>query len=103
MYVQVIEFEYDGDVDGFKVQAEGVAPVIAAMDGLVAKLWLGGDGRRFGGVYLWSDQPAAKAYERSELFTTALVDAPEVRNLTIRGYPLWAAPTAVTSGGPVPV
>lgn len=99
MHVQVIQYEYAGDVDAFKRMAESHAPTVAANDGFVAKLWLNGEGRRFGGVYVWRDRQAADAYEHSELFTTAISGSPEVRDLTIDHYELWSAPTAVTNGG----
>lgn len=99
MHVQVIQYEYDGDVDAFKQTAESYAPMIAGLDGFVAKLWLDGEGRRFGGVYIWRDRQAAEAYENSEFFTAAISGAPDVRQLTIDYYELWSAPTAVTNSG----
>ncbi len=99
MHVQVIQYDYNGDVEAFKRAAESHAPAIAAFDGFAAKLWLDGDGRRFGGVYLWRDRQAADAYENSEFFTAAISGSPEVSRLTIEHYELWSAPTAVTNGG----
>lgn len=95
----MIQYEYDGDIDAFKRIAESHAPTVAAMDGFIAKLWLDGEGRRFGGVYVWRDRRAAEAYETSEFFNAAISAAPEVRDLTINHYELWSAPTAVTNGG----
>lgn len=99
MYVQIIQYDYTGDRESFMRQAESLVPAIAAHDGFVAKLWLDGDGTRFGGVYLWRDRAAADAYRYGELFTAGLVEPPEVQNLTVAGYDLWAAPTADTCGG----
>lgn len=99
MHVQVIEYEYDGDADAFVAGAEEVAPLVAATDGFIAKLWLDGDGPRFGGVYVWRDGQAAKAYENGEFFTAAISANPHVRALVIRHYDLWEVPTAVTNRG----
>ena len=100
MHVQLVQYTYDGDIDAFKQGAEALAPAIATLDGLHAKLWLQTDGRRCGGVYLWRDRHAADAYEHGDLFTTAISTNPDVRDLTIARYDLWTAPTAVTNGIP---
>ena len=99
MYVQVIQYHYDGDAEAFMQHAESLASTIAALDGFVAKLWLDGEGTRFGGVYVWRDRAAADAYRYGDLFTAAVVEPPEVRDLTVTGYDLWAQPTRTTSGG----
>lgn len=99
MYVQIIEYEFTGDAASFMAGAEELAPTIAKLDGFVAKLWLGGTNERFGGVYLWRDESAANDYRYGDLFTAALVESPDVRNLTVTGYELWASPTRQTSGG----
>lgn len=99
MYVQIIQYEYQGDVESFKVNAEALAPTIAELDGFVAKLWLDGEGPRFGGVYLWRDRAAADAYQYGDLFTTVVAESPDVHELTVTGYDLWARPTRQTSGG----
>lgn len=99
MFVQIIQYDHVGDRESFMRQAETLTSAIASHDGFVAKLWLDGEGTRYGGVYLWRDRPAADAYRYGELFTAGLVESPEVQNLTVTGYDLWAAPTAETSGG----
>lgn len=99
MYVQIIQYDFTGDVKLFKSGAEALAPSIAQLDGFVAKLWLDGQGTQFGGVYLWRDEAAAESYRFGDLFTTALVESPDVSNLTVSGYDLWSDPTRETSGG----
>ena len=99
MYVQIIQYEFTGDVESFKRDAEQLAPAIADLDGFVAKLWLGASGPEFGGVYLWRDRATADAYRHGDLFTAALVESPDVDGLTVTGHELWTAPTRLTSGG----
>ena len=99
MYVQIIQYDFTGDVESFKPAAESLASTIAQLDGFVAKLWLDGEGTKFGGVYLWRDEAAAESYQYGYLFTTVLVESPEVSNLTVSGYDLWEDPTRETSGG----
>lgn len=99
MYVQIIQYDFTGDVESFKPAAEALASAIAGLDGFVAKFWLDGQGTRFGGVYLWRDEAAAESYRYGDLFTAALVESPDVTNVTVTGYDLWAAPTRETTGG----
>ena len=99
MYVQIIQYRYEGDVPSFTSGAESLAPTIAGLDGFVAKLWLDGDGPDFGGVYVWRDRAAADAYQYGDLFTAVVAENPDVRDLTVRGYELWRTPTLETSGG----
>jgi heme-degrading monooxygenase HmoA len=99
MHAQLIRYRWVGDVDEFMAGAEPAAPVIAAMDGFVAKYWLRADGGVFASVYLWRDKEAADAYANGEFLRTALVELPGVRDLEVEDYELWEAPTAVTTAG----
>jgi heme-degrading monooxygenase HmoA len=99
MHVQLIHYRWEGDAEQFVATAELAAPVIAAMDGFVAKYWLRADDGVFGGVYLWRDKEAADAYVTGEFLRTSLIESPELRDFEVRDYDLWEAPTAITTTG----
>jgi hypothetical protein len=95
MYVMIVTYEVEGDVDAFLDWAERQAPAVAATEGLTAKLWLDGDGREYGGVYLFTDEASAVAYQESAVFDPVR----HLPGVDVRCYDLWAEPTAITGGG----
>lgn len=99
MHAQLIHYRWDGDVEEFMAGAEPAAPVIAAMDGFIAKYWLRADDGVFASVYLWRDKEAADAYATSDFLRTALIEQPDLRDFEVRDYDLWEAPTTVTTAG----
>ena len=99
MHAQLIHYRWDGDVEEFMAKAEPAAPVIAAMDGLVAKYWLRAEGGLFASLYLWRDQESADAYAKGEFLRIALLELPGIRDVKVEDYSLWADPTAVTTAG----
>jgi hypothetical protein len=95
MYVMIVTYEVEGDVDAFLELAQRQAPAFAATEGLIAKLWLDGDGGEYGGVYLFADEASAIALQESALFDPVR----RLPGVDVRGYDLWAEPTAITGGG----
>jgi Putative mono-oxygenase ydhR len=66
MHISVFDYRIrDIDDAGWSEQCDELAPVFAAVPGLVSKIWLHGEGAARGGVYLWEDKRAYGAGLRS--------------------------------------
>ncbi|HVL93540.1 MAG TPA: YdhR family protein [Acidimicrobiales bacterium] len=70
MHIQLVTYRLNGiSEDQYLDMATTVASRFSSMPGLQAKMWLdGGDGDRFGAVYVWDDQESMDRYCRSDLF-----------------------------------
>ena len=85
---------------GFRSMANEVAPAFASVPGLLGKFWLADEGKNtYGGVYLWQDAAAMRAYLASDL-GKGVVGNPNFANLTSRDFEMLSGPTG-GSGGPV--
>ena len=74
-----IEFEVLIPRDAFVAHCESVIPTMLALPGLESKVWLlSEDGRRAGGLYVFCDARAAKAYVEGPV-VAALGEAEVVR------------------------
>lgn len=97
MYVQVVNFELDGITHAdYVALCDELAPAFEAMDGLLAKFWLDGNGT-YGGIYVWSDAAACQAYQSSQIWADVGAH-PNLVNITSTEYSLLERPTARTSG-----
>jgi len=77
---------------------EHVAPTIAAVPGLVLKLWLiDEEHRRAGGAYLFSDRASATAYLDGPSIAQ-LRSNPAVTDVSIRRFDVLPGPSATTRG-----
>lgn len=77
MHVQIVTYRVEG-VSGadFTDANRKFAEAMAAVPGLLAKLWLKRpDGGVYGGLYLWRDREAYEAFLASELWGEVLNDA----------------------------
>ena len=70
MYVQVVTYSLEGiSEDGYLDVANRLAPRVAGLPGLLAKLWLeNAGGNRYGAVYFWDDLEAMERFSNSDLF-----------------------------------
>ena len=100
MVVQIVHFQLAGiSPEQYEAEAERIAPKLARLPGLIAKVWLADpDENTYGGVYLWTDRDAAEAYADGELLAAAR------RNPAFAGFQSMivdalAAPTALTARG----
>jgi heme-degrading monooxygenase HmoA len=101
MHVQIVNFNLKDMTDaGFRSMANEVAPAFASVPGLLSKIWLADAGKNtYGGVYIWQDEAAMRAYLASDL-GKGVVGNPNFDNLTSRDFEVLSGPTA-GSGGPV--
>ena len=87
MHVQVVTYRVEGVSNADFVEANReFAEAMAAVPGLLAKVWLRqpeGDG--YGGLYLWRDREAYEAFLASELWAEALND-PSMLDLQAADY-----------------
>jgi Putative mono-oxygenase ydhR len=100
MHIQVITFQLHGiDDAAYQAHAEQVAPALAALPGLRAKIWLANQQTStYGGIYTWDDITAMRAYQSGEIFQ-GLQANPHMINVTVTDFPVLAGPTKVTRGG----
>jgi heme-degrading monooxygenase HmoA len=101
MHVLIVNFNLREMTDaGFRAMANEVASAFAGVPGLVGKLWLADTERNtYGGVYLWEDAAAMRAYLASDL-GKGVAGNPNFANLSALDFELLSGPTT-SSGGPV--
>ena len=101
MHIQIVNFNLKDLTDaGFRSMASEVAHAFASVPGLLGKIWLA-DARQntYGGLYIWQDAAAMRAYLASDL-GKGVVGNPNFANLSSRDFEVLSGPTA-SSGGPV--
>jgi Putative mono-oxygenase ydhR len=76
MHVQVVTYRMTDISDAELIEANReFAEMVAAVPGLLAKVWLKDpDTGTYGGVYLWQDQPACDGFLAGELWGEAVKD-----------------------------
>ena len=101
MHVQIVNFNLNDMTDaGYRSMADGAGPAFASVPGLLGKIWLADAGKNtYGGVYIWQDAAAMRAYLASDL-GKGVVGNPHFANLTSRDFEVLGGPTT-GSGGPV--
>jgi hypothetical protein len=101
MHIQVVNFNLNGMTDAeFRSMANEVAPAFASVPGLLSKIWLADAGKNtYGGVYIWRDAAAMRAYLGSDL-GKGVTGNPNFADLTSRDFEMLDRPTA-SSGGPI--
>jgi hypothetical protein len=99
MHVSVFEYRLSGigEEEWATACVEQLAPAFARVPGLVSKIWLRSPDGGFGGVYLWEDEESYRAFLAGDL-GAALATHPHLDGLTMRDWPVDAAPTAITTG-----
>jgi len=93
-----IDFAFNGTPTEYGQVAEHVAPAIAAVPGLISKLWISnGESRRAGGAYLFSDRAAATAYLEGPIIAR-LRSNPAVTDISVRLFDVIPGPSQTTRG-----
>lgn len=98
MHVQIVNFQLKGiSREGYEALCDQVAPAIAALPGLISKVWLADSATNtYGGVYLWRDRAAMEGFLRSEIFR-AVATNPNLADIKSRDFGVLEAPGAVTA------
>jgi hypothetical protein len=99
MQILIVNFNLDGlTEEQFAGSAEHLAPMFAAVPGLVSKVWLAdrADGV-YGGVYTFESAKALDDYLASDLFA-GIGATPGLANISVRRFGVLEAPTRVTRG-----
>ena len=101
MHVQIVNFNLNDATDaGFRALANEAASAFTSVPGLIGKIWIADAAKNtYGGVYLWQDAAAMRAYLASDL-GKGVVTNPHFANLTSRDFEALSGPTSI-SGGPV--
>ena len=91
-----IDFAFNGSAAEYARLAERVAPQIAAVPGLIWKVWIIDETRgRAGGAYLFANDAAATTYLEGPGIAQ-LRNNPAVRDVSIRRFEVIAAPSVIT-------
>jgi hypothetical protein len=99
VHIQIVNFHLNGiDEAQYRAACGQDAPTIAAIPGLVSKVWLADQATNtYGGVYTWRDRQAMEDFLDSELFRELSGD-PIVTDLSSRDFGVLEGPTQVTRG-----
>ena len=84
MQAQLITYQLKdiSRADYLKQMVEPDAPVIAKVQGLISKIWLGDEEKNtFGGFYLWENKTAMENFMHSDL-VKAVESRPFVKNVS---------------------
>ena len=101
MHVQVVTYRVEGVSDPDFIEANrAFAEAMAAVPGLLAKVWLRGpDGEgRYGGLYLWRDREAYEAFLAGELWAEVVND-PSMLDVQAADYRVMEYLTRMTEPG----
>jgi len=101
MHIAILTFQLSGMTkEQFLSTCDEIAPVIAAVPGLVSKVFLSDpSANTYGGVYTFVDRAAFDAFARSD-FAKGLASNQKMTGVTIRDYAVLEGPTRVTRGLP---
>jgi hypothetical protein len=93
-----IQFDLRCTPDQYRELAEHVAGAIAAVPGLLWKIWiLDQEHSRGGGVYLFADRAAATAYLEGPI-VSRLRGNPAVAGIDVRLFEVIEGPSVITRG-----
>lgn len=93
-----INFDFDVRPAEYEEMVRGVAEAVAAVEGLLWKIWLfDGEARRGGGLYLFTDEGAAQAYLNGPIIAQ-LRQLPAIQNVDAQCFGFVEGATAVTRG-----
>ncbi|HMK13244.1 MAG TPA: YdhR family protein [Acidimicrobiales bacterium] len=99
MNVVIVNFALDGMSDAEYIEmCDHLAPGVAAIDGLLSKVWLSDpDTNTFGGVYLFDSPTAVELFFGSQLFAD-VASHPNLVGAHATRFGVLEAPTRVTRG-----
>ena len=100
VHVQFVTYRMAGISDDDFIEAnQEFAQMMAAVPGLLAKVWLRGDGEgSYGGMYLWQDRDACEGFLTGPLWAEALKDD-SMLDLESRDFAVMEELTAATQPG----
>ena len=100
MHAQIITFRLrDMDEEGYREACARLAPAVAELPGLLAKVWLADPAENaYGGVYLFHDREAMEGFAASELFATVAA-FPHFADIVSRDFAVYDDLTRVTQPG----
>ena len=99
MEALVVTFKADASQEAFVEANEENAHVFAAVDGLLAKIWIvDPESRTYGGIKLFSDAAALDAYLQGDLFKSILAE-PTFEDASYSRYRVIEELTAKTQPG----
>ena len=91
-----INFKFNVPQDQYEEAALPLAEPIAAVPGLVWKVWLlNEEDCASGGIYLFRDAPALEAYLNSEI-VAGIASHPAFSDFSVKQFDIMAEPSAVT-------
>lgn len=99
MHLQIINFNIEGiSEEDYRKLCETIAPAFADLPGLISKTWLANpETNTYGGLYVWRDRQAMKAYEKTDIFK-ALSTNPHFENVSVKDFAILESPTHITRG-----
>lgn len=99
MHVQIVTYRVEGVSDADFIEANReFAEAMAAVPGLLTKVWLKQPDGAYGGIYLWRDREAYEAFLASELWDEVLRDA-SMLDVVAADYGVMEELTRVTQPG----
>ena len=98
MHIQIVNFKLKGITRAdYEALCEQVAPAVAALPGLISKVWLADERTNsYGGIYTWRDREAMEGFLKTELFR-AVATNPNLADITSRDFDIQERFSAVTS------
>ncbi|BCH27322.1 YdhR family protein [Mesorhizobium sp. L-8-3] len=97
MHIQIVNFNLremsHADYEAF---SDEVAPRFAGVPGLLSKTWLADEASNtYGGVYFWASKAAMEDFFQTDFFK-AVVNNPNLANLTSKDFAVLDAPGRAT-------
>jgi heme-degrading monooxygenase HmoA len=99
MHIQIITFRLrNRDEAGYRQFADGVAPALAEVPGLISKVWLADpQSNTYGGVLFWQGRIAMERFAGSDMFQT-LQRHPNLTDMSSADFDVLDGPSRITRG-----
>ena len=99
MHILVVNFQLDGlSPEQYAERAESIAPMWAAVPGLISKTWLRNDETNtYGGVYTFASREALAAYKDSDLYKSMEAN-PNLVNVNVTDFGVIESASRITRG-----
>jgi heme-degrading monooxygenase HmoA len=104
MHIQIVNFQLkDLTEEAYGAMCDELAPAVAALPGLISKVWLADAATKtYGGVYTWETRASADRFKGSDIFQAVRTN-PHLTALTLREFEFLERPSAITRGVPARV
>jgi quinol monooxygenase YgiN len=102
MHVLIVDFHLKGIGQAeYERMCDELASAVRDMPGLIAKIWLADpSANTYGGVSTFRDRRAMEDYMRTDIFQ-AVINHPNLADVTSRDFGVLDGPTALTRGLPL--